>query len=153
MPQFTASAPASPKFDAKARQRFLDQLAEKANVSASAKAAGVSPSSVYRERRRSESFRALWSAALAEGYARLETDLLSEALISVSGDVTAKTLQSRAQKYRLGLTLLSAHRVSVTGRVEPKAPAKGQSTARQRMEAKFSEMHARMAGPSPEPKP
>jgi hypothetical protein len=144
MTRFTSSNPGSPKFDVKKRQLFLDELSESANVRAAARAADVSPSCVYRERRASEGFRAAWSAALAEGYARLETELLSEALIPVSGTVAEVTLRSRAQKYRLGMALLAAHLGSVKGAAPAVKPAKATTTARQRLEAKFSEMHSRM---------
>ena len=132
------------KFDAKARKLFLDQLAETANVRASSRGAGVSVSCVYRERRRSESFRSAWGDALTEGYSRLETELLSEALVASSGTISDKTLRSRAQKYRLGLTLLSAHRGVARGPTKPVSITKSNSNARQRMEAKFAIMHERM---------
>ena len=69
------------RLNLKIRSLFLDHLAQTANVSASALAAGAKSSAVYAERRRTPAFRDAWALALAEGYARLETDLLAEALI------------------------------------------------------------------------
>ena len=63
------------RLNMKIRSLFLDHLAQTANVAASARAAGVTSSAVYAERRRTPAFRDAWALALAEGYARLETDL------------------------------------------------------------------------------
>ncbi len=103
------------RLNMKIRSLFLDHLAQTANVSASARAAGVASSAVYAERRRSPAFRDAWALALAEGYARLETDLLAEALQTASGRTADATLKARAQKHRLAIALLSAHRASVKG--------------------------------------
>lgn len=103
------------RLNMKIRSLFLDHLAQTANVSASARAAGVTSSAVYAERRRTPAFRDSWALALAEGYARLETDLLAEALQSASGRTADGTLKARAQKHRLAIALLSAHRASVKG--------------------------------------
>ena len=103
------------RLNMKIRSLFLDHLAQTANVSASARAAGVASSAVYAERRRSPAFRDAWALALAEGYARLETDLLAEALQTASGRTADGTLKARAQKHRLAIALLSAHRASVKG--------------------------------------
>lgn len=94
---------------------FLDALAETSNVAGSARAAGLAASVFYRERRRSSDFAAQWHEALCEGFVRLETELLSEALVAATGNVKDATLKARAQKYRLGLALLAAHRTAVRG--------------------------------------
>lgn len=95
------------------RRAFLAALSESSNVAASARAAGVSSGAIYAERRKSPAFRGQWEEALAEGYARLEADLLAEALQAASGKVGEATLKSRAQKHRLALALLNAHRATV----------------------------------------
>lgn len=100
------------RLNASKRSVFFAQLSETANVTASARAAGTSSSAVYAERRRSGQFRDAWSEALSEGYAKLEADLLAEALQPASGKTADATLRARAQKQRLGTTLLSAHRGS-----------------------------------------
>ncbi len=116
-----AEAPGK-RLNSSTRRRFLDHLAETANVSASAKVAGISSSSAYAERRRLPGFRELWASALAEGYARLETDLLAEALQSANANITDGTLKARAQKHRLGIALLNAHRTSVKGGITNNIP-------------------------------
>lgn len=58
------------------RGLFLDKLAETSNVTASAKAAGVSPSRAYKIRREEPEFNAQWRAALVEGYEHLELEVL-----------------------------------------------------------------------------
>lgn len=127
------------------RAAFLAHLAETSNVSASAKIAGMTAASAYRERRNSDAFRAAWHAALCEGYARLEVELLADALRVASGKIHDTTLKSRAQKHRLGLTLLAAHRASVRG--DPAPAAKRGATilsAREQLEARFAVMHDRL---------
>lgn len=103
----------APRFNAATRKIFLAHLAETANVNASARVAGIGSSAAYAERRRTGAFRAEWAEALAEGYARLEADLLAEALQVASGKTSDGTLKARAQKHRLGISLLAAHRSSV----------------------------------------
>jgi hypothetical protein len=127
------------------RKIFLSHLAQSANVSASAREANVHSVTVYRERQRNAAFRTKWEAALAEGYVRLETELLGEALIPASGNVKDATLKARAQKYRLGMGLLASHRAAVRGEAAPEAKTKtkGQSTARLRIEARFVQMRKR----------
>jgi hypothetical protein len=112
------------RLNMKIRSLFLDHLAQTANVSASALAAGVKSSAVYAERRRTPAFRDAWALALAEGYARLETELLAEALQSASGRTADGTLKARAQKHRLAIALLNAHRASVKGGAPVAASAK-----------------------------
>lgn len=74
-------APAKrPDGQSAARGVFLAELAETANVAASARKAGMPASSVYALRIKSPEFRLEWSEALAEGYARLEASLLEAAL-------------------------------------------------------------------------
>ncbi len=110
-------------FDAAARTVFLTHLAATANVSESAKVAGFTRNMVYAQRSRSASFRRSWQKALAEGYAELEAQLLAEALTAANGSTKDSTLKARAQKHRLALALLTAHRASVKG-ADQAIPAK-----------------------------
>jgi hypothetical protein len=135
--------PAAAKWTAGQRRTFIEHLGMSSNVTASAKMAGISSTSIYRERARNEKFRKAWHRALCEGYARLEADLLAEALIGVSAKTSDITLKSRAQKYRLGLTLLSAHRASVRGGDTAPVTART-TTVRQRLELRFATMRERM---------
>lgn len=52
---------------------FLAELTATANVKAAARAAGVTPSAVYLRRKHYPAFKAEWDAAVAEGFARIET--------------------------------------------------------------------------------
>ena len=109
---------------------FLDHLAETANVTQSAKVAEVSTSLAYRTRMARPAFKKAWEAALGEGYARLEAYLVSEALVQANASTSEVTIKSRAQKYRLGLSLLSLHRATVRGDAKI-APAKAKENATQ----------------------
>jgi hypothetical protein len=109
-----ANTPVKPKrMGAAARKQFLAHLAQTANVSASARHAGFADGNAfYTERRRSAEFHAAWVEALAEGYARLEADLLAEALQTADGKISEGLLKARAQKHRLRLSLLNWHQAS-----------------------------------------
>lgn len=134
-------------FGKAARDAFLASLAMTANVTASAKAARTSSSRVYRERSKSAVFRQQWQEALTEGYARLEAELLAEALRPASGSIKDMTLKTRQMKIRLGMTLLSLHRASVRGASKDKAPIAAQTPAelKQRWTARLDALHDRMA--------
>jgi hypothetical protein len=67
------------KFGKARREIFLGHLAATCNVTASAKAAGISLSAVYRCRMRDAAFREAWDQTLQQGYARLEAALLLRA--------------------------------------------------------------------------
>lgn len=62
------------------RERFLAVLGETCNVRRAAKAAEVEATSFYRLRRNDPAFAAEWDQAMADGYERLESVLLSRAL-------------------------------------------------------------------------
>jgi hypothetical protein len=125
---------------------FLDALAETSNVAASARTAGLASSAVYRERRRCADFARRWHEALCEGFVRLETELLSEALMAANGNVKDATLKARAQKYRLGLALLAAHRSAVRGmKSAPVEAAEDVAGAKERLARRLAEMRERVA--------
>lgn len=132
-------------FGAAAQRAFLAQLAQTANVSASARASGVTTSPVYALREKSADFRAKWLAALCEGYARLEANLLSEALANPANNLKDSTFKQKQMKVRLGMALLAAHRASVRG---PAAPAPSRSRdpkeVQKRLEARFAAMRKRL---------
>src|SRR3546814_21109451 len=93
-------------------------------------------SDLYRGGRRYPGVAARWHEELCEGFARLEAELLSEALIAPTGNIKDATLKSRAQKYRLGLSLLAAHRAAVRGARFPAggaAPKIGRASCRERV--------------------
>jgi|GEM_PF-605308 len=131
-------------FDARARKLFLEHLALTSNVAASARKAGVASSRVYALKRKNPDFACDWQAALSEGFARLEAELLAEALRTISGKVSDATLKSRAQKHRLALALLAMHRNSVRGAPKPVAKADNSAEIAARVEAKLLDMRARV---------
>jgi hypothetical protein len=108
-----ASPSGSNRFNATTRKCFLDHLARTANVSASARAAGISGDMVYSAHRRLPDFRAEWKEALVEGYVRLETNMLADALKRPSSKTPDALLKARTQQQRLQLGLLNAHRGTV----------------------------------------
>ena len=67
-----AHKPVRPKW----MTRFLGELANTSNVSASARKAKVDTSTVYERRRKDAGFAREWQIALCEGYDNLEMDLL-----------------------------------------------------------------------------
>lgn len=115
MAKSKASPSGNNRLNATTRKSFLDHLARTANVSASARAAGISGDAVYSAHRRLPEFRAEWKDALAEGYVRLETNMLADALKRPSSKTSDAMMKARAQQLRLQLGLLNAHRGSVKG--------------------------------------
>jgi hypothetical protein len=136
-----------PKFGVAAQATFLAHLAETANITASAKAAGITTKPVYHLRRKSAEFCARWVVALTEGYVRLEAELLAEALRAPSPNMKDSTLKQKQMRMRLGLALLAAHRNTVRG-IEKPAPSRSRDPkeVRARLEKRFADMRKRMEG-------
>ena len=135
------------RWTAERQARFLAELAATANVSASARAAGMSEASVYRLRRRSAAFCDAWAVALREGYDRLEMMLLDRAMNGVVKPVWhgGKQVGSITEySDRLALTLISAHRAAVRGGAA--LPIEEPGVARARIEERLAEMNLRMGG-------
>jgi hypothetical protein len=134
----------TPRLNAALRKAFLVQLSATANVSASARKIDMGTPSIYAERRRSAEFRAGWTIALAEGYARLEADMLHDALTAASGNTSDATLKARAQKDRLRLALLAMHRASVkaAGTGAPAIPAQNAENPKANLLAKLFKMRS-----------
>ena len=131
-------------FDARARKLFLDHLAQTSNVAASARKAGVPSHRAYALKRKNPDFARDWRAALSEGFARLEAELLAEALRTISGKVSDATLKSRAQKHRLALALLAMHRSAVRGTSKAAAKTDNSAAIAARVEEKLRDMQARV---------
>jgi hypothetical protein len=132
------------------RDAFLTKLSETANVSASARVARVTTGAVYRERRKCAAFRAAWAEALCEGYVRLESEILAEALRRPSVRTPDAVLRARTAKMRLAMALLTLHRAAVRGErreapAQAPAPVRSPADIRARLEARFAEMRRRMA--------
>jgi len=95
------------------KERFLVELAASCNVSHALRKVRKSSSSLYRLRRREAEFRAGWSQALSEGYAKLELELLDRAMNGtvktvVRGDGRTETITEYPNN--IALALLKAHK-------------------------------------------
>jgi hypothetical protein len=95
------------RFDAKRQAVFLEWFAATCNVALSAEKAGVSPQTVFKRRMRDPAFAADWQEAIAQGYARLEAELLRAATASAGAapaeDVAIDALPTVAPAVQLGL--------------------------------------------------
>lgn len=98
------------------RAAFIDRLRSSANVSAAARAAGMSRSSAYALRHRDEGFRAAWDEALEEALDDLEAELRRRAIEGVDkpvfyGGKECGTVKSYSDT--LGMFLLKSRRGEV----------------------------------------
>lgn len=91
---------------------FINNLAETSNVKAAADAASVSQTLVYKKRRIDTDFARRWYEALAEGYDRLEMDLLERLRTGRIEDVDTA---GNKRKFDIGTAFrcIAAHRDSV----------------------------------------
>lgn len=94
------------------RAEFLAHFAATCNAKGSARAVGVSHSTVYAHRRSDERFRLAWEEALDQGYARLEAQLVREASepIAVEADEAAAEAAARQIDAKTALAILEAYR-------------------------------------------
>lgn len=113
------------RFTREMKRIFLETLAATANVALSAKTAGISYSTAYRTRMSCETFRADWSRALEQGYARLETMLIERAAsgpeprIEIDGD--HEPPDAGAMDADLAMQLLREHKRGLAGIAKPGA--------------------------------
>src|SRR3546814_4412447 len=84
---FAAASSRSASSPTARRKHFVEVLAQTANVTESAKQAGLDRSAVYRLRARSESFRAAWDEAMNPALDDLEAVLLERAAHGVEKPV------------------------------------------------------------------
>jgi hypothetical protein len=145
-------------------QRFADALADTCNVTLAGKAAGRSSGSVYAHRAKSAAFRALWEAALATGYARLELMMLERALHGEEKIVTGKDGSTRVMREypdRTALALLKMHRDGAGTAAEGAAAVDEAECeeARERIMARLERIRERaladgaLVSPAPSPSP
>lgn len=85
--------------------RFLEALAQTSNVRKSAEAAGVPTSKAYKTRSTNPEFAKAWMAALWEGYAHLEMEVLGRLR-----EGEQKTADGEKYDFANAIRLLSAHR-------------------------------------------
>lgn len=91
---------------------FINNLAETSNVKAAADAASVSQTLVYKKRRTDTDFARRWFEALAEGYDRLEMDLLERLRAGRIEDVDAEG-NKRKFDVSTAFRCIAAHRDTV----------------------------------------
>lgn len=128
--------------------KFLETLAQTANVTEGVRISGLSDTSVYRRRGKSSAFRARWATALREGFVKLETEMLRRALAGVDKPVFHLGKQVGTIKdydNRTCLALLTAHRGAVTG-AAPVAATMTEDEVRKALSARLSEMNRNMGG-------
>lgn len=135
--------------------RFLNVLAETANVRAAAREAGVGRNLPYRQRAADPEFRARWDAALVHAWDELERTLLQFSLNGYSKVLThagriGDTVHDKDTKLMLALYRTHASRVAAV-RPGGGAPASlpDYATSRRLMEDKLSLMAERLAQPLP----
>lgn len=120
---------------------FIGALAESSNVKAAADAASVSQALVYKKRRTDPAFAQRWYEALAEGYDRLEMDLLerlrSGRLEDVDDDGTRR-------KFDIGTAFrcIAAHRDAVA-REKARKKLSDEIVTMKAINAKIDELRAR----------
>jgi hypothetical protein len=95
------------------REQFLSHFAASCNAAAAARAVGVSENTVYTWRKSDAQFQAAWGEALAQGYARLEAELVRESqrALSVRADRKA-AVRVGAMDAKTALAVLEAYRRS-----------------------------------------
>lgn len=103
------------RWSARREKAFLDELANSANVSAAAAAAGVSTTAVYNRRRLRPDFARAWDEALRQGYARLEAHLLCAATSALDPDPAFEVRGELDVGFAEGLNLLRLHHAAVHG--------------------------------------
>ena len=98
-------------FTRERKDSFLSFFAATANADASARAAGVSKSTVHEHRRKDPVFRAAWYEALEEGYARVEALSVRWAEQAFAVRASARAEQSaRTMDPKVALAVLEAYR-------------------------------------------
>jgi hypothetical protein len=128
---------------------FFAELAEVCNVSAAAAAAGFGDRrAAYNQRRHDPGFRAEWDEAIAEGYARLELEMLERARFGENrpADLGESGPRQRAIPTGLAMALLKLHKSRMRGPATAAGrPMRGQSL-RVQLEMRLAEINRRLGG-------
>jgi hypothetical protein len=136
-------------------ETFFRELSEVCNVIAAARAAGLPDSKpAYNRKACDPRFRAAWNDAVAEGYARLELEMLERARFGENRrlDQGVSGEKQRAIPTALALSLLRMHHgrakavaaAAASTAAQPR-PMRGQRV-RDEMEARFREISFRLTG-------
>ncbi|MBX7494437.1 hypothetical protein K3172_01050 [Qipengyuania sp. 6B39] len=131
-----ANQSAARRKEEKWRKVFLEELAATSNVSASAAIAKVKPGEVYRTRRADRNFAAQWRAALFEGYANLEMEVLG---------YLRDPAPERKMDVAVALRLLAAHKETVAKEGAQRANVSA-AQVRETIERKVEELRKKVAG-------
>ncbi|WP_341711578.1 hypothetical protein [Erythrobacter sp.] len=127
---------AAQRKDEQWKKVFLEELAETSNVTASAAKAGVPTSDVYRSRRANRDFAAQWRAALFEGYANLEMEVLG---------YLRDPAPARKMDVAVALRLLAAHKETIAKERAQRANVSA-AQVRETIERKVEELRQKVAG-------
>jgi len=140
------------KFDIAAKRVFLDELRRTANVTRSAKAAGVAPNTAYRHRQRYPQFELEWLDAQEQAIDRLEA-LLVERALRYNQSLTESGLEGEDKDVRIepvsngdAMRLIKLHRESIVQRrIEVAAKQRQSPTAtHERLSEKLEEIYQRI---------
>lgn len=142
---------AGERFDLKKKKLFVESLRRTANVSRSARAAGVSVSTAYRHRARFAHFDLMWTEALVHAIDVLETTMLERALrynasLSEAGADDAEAGKVEPFSNGDAMRLIKLHRESLAQRrIEIAARLHARPEAvRERLTEKFNEIYDRI---------
>ena len=122
---------------------FINELAESSNVKAACDAAVISQSLAYKIRRTDPDFARQWFEALAEGYDKLEMDLLLRLREGRLEDVDA---EGNKRKFDIGTAFrcLTAHRETVA-REKARKQLADEAVTLQSINAKIDALRAKEA--------
>jgi hypothetical protein len=139
----------NPKWTKARSAIFFAELAEVCNVTAAARAAGFSDARwAYNQRRHDPEFRARWDEAIAEGYARLELEMLERARFGENrpADLGESGPRQRAIPTGVAMSLLKLHksRMRAPGTATQR-PMRGQAL-RNEIEGRLAEINRRLGG-------
>jgi hypothetical protein len=133
------------------RAIFLETLSRTLNISASARAAGMTPVTARTLKRRDAGFAEAWEQAMLAAYEDLEFALLKRAMTGERKAVWhqgKRVGRERVFSERLALQLMARHRDTVMGLRGGRAPqAEDADEIRARLIAKFESMELRLARP------
>ena len=131
------------------REIFFSELAEVCNVTAAALKAGFSdPKSVYRQKNSDPEFKARFEAAVCEGYARLELEMLERGRFGEDRPQEVGTSGERQRQIptALAMSLLKLHQSGMRGKAPAvRRPMRG-AKLKDELEARLAEISRRLGG-------
>lgn len=129
-------------------EAFLSTLAQTCNVTAAARAAGVSKGGAYEHRKKVAAFRAGWAEAIAIAYHQLELAVLERSLNGTEKVVIRKDgSEERVREYpnAVAMTLLKMHRDSASVAAAEPAAENDIEQVRERIFQKLQRLRKRRA--------